>query len=140
MAGADRSRRRLDEWLVSWKLLLISATVFMLGAIAFAVWGLATLPEDQGHAADFAGMAFLFFVAVGVAVFLAALPLAYLLRRGGFARTGAAVLVALGGTFVYVSSGFFSGFLPVFVFAIAVGGLGLSEAYRERESDSHEPS
>lgn len=133
MAGADRSTRRrlLDDWLVSWKLLLVSATVFMLGAAGAAIWGLATLPDNQGHAADFAGMAFLFFGAVGLLVFLVSLPLSYLLRRGGWARTVAALIIGLGGVFVYVSSGFFSGFLPVVLIALVVSVLGLFEEYRQ---------
>lgn len=114
----------VPDWLESWKLLLVASALFMLGAVAFAAYGLATLPDDQGHAADFAGMALLFFGGVGVVVFLVSLPLAYLLRRGGPART-----VVLGGTFVYVASGLFSGFLPVFALALLVGGLGMYEEH-----------
>lgn len=119
----------VPDWLESWKLLLVASALFMLGAVAFAAYGLATLPDDQGHAADFAGMALLFFGGVGVVVFLVSLPLAYLLRRGGPARTVGAVTVVLGGTFVYVASGLFSGFLPVFALALLVGGLGMYEEH-----------
>jgi len=119
----------VPDWLASWKLLLVASTLFALTTVGAAAWGLATLPDGQGHAADFAGMALLFFGAVGVAVFLVSLPLASLLRRGGPARTAAAAFLVLGGTFVYASSGFFGGFLPVFLLALLVGGLGLHEEH-----------
>gem|GEM_PF-6339089 len=65
-----------SEWFESWKLLLVASTLFMLSAVGFGVYGLITLPTDQGHASGFAGLALLFFASVGVIVFVASLPLA----------------------------------------------------------------
>lgn len=116
----------ITPWLRSHRLLLVTATVFMLGAVAFAItgfWGVDEMPAG-------AAIAFLAIAAIGIAAFLVALPAAWAFRRGGTAKTVAAVVIILAGAFVYYTSGFFVGFLPLFLIAVGIGGLALYEEHR----------
>lgn len=49
-------------------------------------------------------------------------------------RLTGAVVIAGGGTFIYVTSGFFFGFLPVFALAVVVAGLAFYEEQQDRQA------
>lgn len=115
----------IKRWVQSYRLLLVAATVFMFGAVAFAIdgfWGVDEMPAG-------AAIAFIGIAVIGIAAFLIPIPTAWAFRRGGPVKTVAAVVIILGGTFVYASSGFFIGFLPLFLIAVGIGGLALYEEH-----------
>ena len=113
------------DWLRSQRLSIVLATLFMIGAGVFAIsgfWGVDEMPAG-------AAIAFLGITGIGVAGFIVSLPAAWAFRRGGIAKTIAAVLMVGAGLFVYYASGFFIGFLPLFLIAAGIGGLALYEEH-----------
>lgn len=118
-------RMEVQPWLKSFRLILILSTLFMIGAVLFAVsgfWGVDEMPAG-------AAIAFLGIAAIGAAAFIISLPTAWAFRRGGKAKTVAAVVIIIAGAFVYFTSGFFVGFLPLFLIAAGIGGLALYEEH-----------
>ncbi len=116
-------------WWASWKLLLglttVYAVVALLVAVAGVVWA-GRAGSDQGDAAGFAALAFTLFafvalVALVAAVFLA-LPLYY-----GVGKPVVGVVLIGTGLYVYRASGWFEGFLPLFLIAAISGGVALYE-------------
>ena len=120
-----------QRWIRSSNLLALSAFIFMVAAVAFAAYGIYTLPEDQGHAAGFAGFVMAAFAGLSILFFLIALILAYLMRRGGMFKSISAVILMAAGAFVYYTSGFFAGFIPVFALAMVIGLLALYEEHMQ---------
>lgn len=115
----------IRSWLQSYRLILVTATVFMIGSVAFAVagfWGVDEMPAG-------AAIAFIGIAVIGIASFLISLPAAWAFRRGGPVKTGFAIVIIIAGAFVYYSSGFFIGFLPLFAIAAGIGGLALYEEH-----------
>ena len=115
-------------WLLSQRLVIPLATVFMVGAVGYAVsrfWGADAIPPG-------AAVAYLGIAAIGVAGFVISLPAAWAFRRGGTVKTAEAVGVIGAGTVVYTASGFFTGFLPLFVIAAVIGGLALYEEHGQK--------
>lgn len=123
----------VKDWLRSQRLIIVLATLYMIGAVVYAIsgfWGVDEMPPG-------AAVAFLGIAAIGVAGFIVSLPAAWAFRRGGIAKTVAAVVIVGAGAFVYYtsgffligSSGFFIGFLPLFLIATGIGGLVLYEEH-----------
>lgn len=120
---------------MSWKVLIGLSGLYVVGAAAIAVVGVATIDPDQGHAGGFAALALTLFAGVAVVSFLAALVFGSLLRRE-VAKTPVSVLLILAGSFVYWASGWFELFLPVFLIAAVSGLLGLYEANLASSGDA----
>lgn len=118
------------KWWESWKVLLGLATLYAAVAVLGAVFGIAGIDPDQGHAGGFAALAFVLLALVAVATFFAAVVGAFFLRNGR-AKTPVSVALILAGSVVYWSSGWFEGFLPVFVIGAVAGTLGLYEEHIE---------
>ncbi len=129
MGVLDEWRR--TPWRRAWKLTVGLAGLYLLGSLGFAGLVLVRVDESQGHAGGFAAIAAVLFAVVGVAVFVGALAVAWVLRRG-VAKLPVSVGVMVAGWLVYRASGYFEGFVPVFIGAVAVGVLGSYEAVSER--------
>lgn len=118
-----------ESWRASWKLLVGLTAVYSVGAVAVAIVGIfaaGRIGSDQADAAGFAALAFILFafvaiIAVGTAVIFALL----LYYEIGKPIVGVA-LIGLG-LFVYRTSGWFEGFLPLFVIAAISGSMALYE-------------
>lgn len=117
------------RWLRSSTILVAVAFVYMLVTVTVAVYEITTLPDSQGDATDFAGLALIAIAALSILFFLVALLIALLLRQGGTVKSVAAITLILAGSFVYWSSGFFAGFLPVLLLALLIGLLALYEEH-----------
>lgn len=120
-------------WFRSWKVLLVSTAVYTGGAIVFAVIALASIDLDQGHAAGFAALAIVFLVGVAVVSLFIAIVLAYALYRS-VAKTAISIGIVVAGFTVFWTSGWFFGFLPLFVIACVSGILGLYESVSDAEA------
>ena len=115
----------LARWLRAWRLLLIGATLFAIGAVGFALmgfWGAEKIPAG-------AALAFLALAAIGIGTFIVSLPVAWAFRHGGTVKTVAAVLIILAGTFIYYATGWFYWFLPLWLLTSGIGLLALYEEH-----------
>lgn len=118
----------LARWFRAWRLLLVGATLFAIGAVGFALmgfWGADEIPAG-------AAVAFLGLAAIGIGTFIVSLPVAWAFRHGGTVKTVTAVIIILAGTFIYYASGWFFGLLPLW---ILTAGIGLLALYEEHGAD-----
>lgn len=121
--------RRGPVWR-AWKLLVVLAGLYLIGAIAFATVVILRVDESQGHAGGFAAAVAVAFGAIGVIAFLVALGFAWALRRST-AKPVVAVALVAAGWFPYWASGYFEGFAPLFAGAVVVALVALYERYLE---------
>lgn len=120
-------RLREGPFTRSWKVLVALAGLHLVGALGVAALVVLTVDESEGHAGGFAALAAVLFAAVGVVVFVVAVAFAWLLERE-VAKPIVAIGLILAGWVPYWASGYFEGFLPVFVGALLVGALAIAEA------------
>ena len=116
-------------WWTSWKLLIGLTVVYTVGSLAIVVVGIVAVGQigsDQGNAAGFAALAFMLFAFVAVVALVAAVIFALLLYYEiGKPIVGVALIgISLS---VYRASGWFEGFLPLFLIATFSGGVALYE-------------
>ncbi|QAU13367.1 hypothetical protein EKH57_11940 [Halorubrum sp. BOL3-1] len=117
------------SWWVSWKLLVSLTAVYTVGSVAVAVVGIAgasRIGSNQGDAAGFAALAFTLFAFVAIVALAAAVLFALLLYYGVGKPVVAVVLIGIG-LYVYRASGWFEGFLPLFMIAALSGCVALYE-------------
>jgi len=118
-----------ESWRASWKLLVGLTAVYSVGAVAVAIVGIIAagrIGSDQGDAAGFAALAFILFVFVAIIAVGAAVIFALLLYYEIGKPIVGVALIGLG-LFVYRASGWFEGFLPLFVIAAISGSMALYE-------------
>lgn len=114
-------------WIRAWKLLLVLSSVYFVASIAFAMLVVTNLEEEQGHAAGFAALAAILLMGVVFIAYIVALIATILLKRET-AKPLVGVSLIAGGAFVYLTSGLFVGFLPMFVIATVAGLLAIYES------------
>lgn len=117
------------RWWASWKLLVGLTVVYAVGSLIVALGGImitGRIGADQGHAAGFAALAFILFAFVAVVALIAALVFALALYYAVGKPIVGVALIGIG-FYVYRASGWFEGFLPLFVIAAISGGVALYE-------------
>jgi hypothetical protein len=120
---------RSAPWWASWKLLVGLTAVYTVVSLAIAAVGIVVVGQtgsDQGDAAGFAALAFTLFAFVAVVALVAAAAFGFLLYRGVGKPIVGIVLIGIG-LYVYRASGWFEGFLPLFLVAAISGGVALYE-------------